>query len=137
MALPCYNARQYCILPHQENYSRPFCSTHPPPPLSSYGTDKKDSTTQQGDDTEMQGSSKSGVKRVMNCIDSAYSSEHENTPEQQDATLSLSKGISVTLLDEDLWKSFHKIGNEMIVTKPGRYVWELTSYWWETLHMHV
>ena len=29
-------------------------------------------------------------------------------------------GITINLLDKDLWKMFESIGNEMIVTKPGR-----------------
>ena len=28
--------------------------------------------------------------------------------------------IKVTLENDDLWKSFHKIGTEMIITKMGR-----------------
>lgn len=28
---------------------------------------------------------------------------------------------SVVLTDKELWRSFHAVGNEMIVTKPGRY----------------
>lgn len=52
-------------------------------------------------------------------VDSAYNSEHENTPEQ-DAANQLSRRITATLLDEKLWKCFYKTGNEMIVTKPGR-----------------
>ena len=31
-----------------------------------------------------------------------------------------SHGITVTLLDKELWQLFKSIGNEMIVTKPGR-----------------
>ena len=30
-------------------------------------------------------------------------------------------GLTLSLLDSELWKSFHSVGNEMIVTKPGRY----------------
>jgi hypothetical protein len=29
-------------------------------------------------------------------------------------------GITINLLDKDLWKMFESVGNEMIVTKPGR-----------------
>lgn len=33
----------------------------------------------------------------------------------------LTKGdLTLSLLDSELWKSFHSVGNEMIVTKPGR-----------------
>ncbi len=31
-----------------------------------------------------------------------------------------SSEVVVSLMDKELWKSFHEIGNEMIVTKPGR-----------------
>lgn len=30
--------------------------------------------------------------------------------------------IRMTIEDPDLWRSFHEIGTEMIITKPGRYV---------------
>lgn len=32
----------------------------------------------------------------------------------------LQGSIRMTLEDPDLWKSFHEIGTEMIITKPGR-----------------
>lgn len=35
--------------------------------------------------------------------------------------------IRMTLEDPDLWRSFHEIGTEMIITKPGRYVLEPSS----------
>lgn len=38
-----------------------------------------------------------------------------------------SSGILVNLQNKSLWKSFNKIGNEMIVTKPGRLVFLLVS----------
>lgn len=54
--------------------------------------------------------------------DSAYCSEYESTPaEQENPPSQLSKKITAILLDEELWQSFNRIGNEMIVTKPGRY----------------
>ena len=56
--------------------------------------------------------------------DSAYNSEHEHSPEQPeespDSPSKEESSIKVKLIEEELWKSFHKIGNEMIVTKPGR-----------------
>lgn len=65
--------------------------------------------------------------------DSAYNSEHEHTPEEQDNSKASEEeepteekeeeeeeGIRVKLQEANLWKSFHKVGNEMIVTKPGR-----------------
>ena len=76
-------------------------------------------------------------------FDSAYNSDH--TPEETEdgavggqatavaaaaavtaAASNKKKGegkennITVTLADRDLWKEFYKVGNEMIVTKPGR-----------------
>lgn len=70
-------------------------------------------------------------------IDSAYGSETvqatagrsnhgegegvEGTSSTEEANLPHFSGtITAALLDEDLWKSFNRIGNEMIVTKPGR-----------------
>ena len=48
----------------------------------------------------------------------------ENSMEELDAAEEVkpkpAKDITVHLNDEELWKSFHKVGNEMIVTKPGR-----------------
>lgn len=32
----------------------------------------------------------------------------------------LQGNIRLTLEDLDLWKAFHEIGTEMIITKPGR-----------------
>ena len=29
-------------------------------------------------------------------------------------------GVTASLMEADLWKSFNTVGNEMIVTKPGR-----------------
>ena len=56
--------------------------------------------------------------------DSAYNSEHEHTPEQQDGEQPKSKNpefrIAASPLQPDLWRAFNKVGNEMIVTKPGR-----------------
>ena len=31
-------------------------------------------------------------------------------------------GTTIELLGQDLWKKFHKLGTEMIITKAGRYV---------------
>lgn len=33
---------------------------------------------------------------------------------------SSAQGVTVSVLDKDLWDSFNSVGNEMIVTKPGR-----------------
>lgn len=33
---------------------------------------------------------------------------------------SSAEGVTVSVLDKDLWDSFNSVGNEMIVTKPGR-----------------
>lgn len=32
----------------------------------------------------------------------------------------LQSSIRMTLEDQELWKNFHEIGTEMIITKPGR-----------------
>jgi CMP-N-acetylneuraminic acid synthetase len=47
--------------------------------------------------------------------DSPSNTAQAHSPEPQEEEL-----VSVTPADEKLWKSFSKIGNEMIVTKPGR-----------------
>lgn len=50
-------------------------------------------------------------------IDSAYSSQPETMTSYQPQ-----KKIKAALHNKNLWKSFMAIGNEMIVTKPGRLV---------------
>jgi hypothetical protein len=53
--------------------------------------------------------------------DSAYNSEHEHSPEQQEGNKEKQDmSIDARPAQTDLWKSFSKVGNEMIVTKPGR-----------------
>lgn len=32
------------------------------------------------------------------------------------------ESVDVTLHNSELWREFHKMGNEMIITKTGRYV---------------
>ncbi len=54
----------------------------------------------------------------------ANNSGHD-TPEQPEASQQQAKPkpaptITVILSEEELWKAFHKVGNEMTVTKPGR-----------------
>lgn len=51
--------------------------------------------------------------------DSAYNSEHEETREEPQGS-SQKRNVRVTMIDEKMWKRFNAIGNEMIVTKPGR-----------------
>ncbi len=69
---------------------------------------------------------KAEAKPAASTADSAYNSGHENTPEQLEAAQQQAKSkpapptITVLLSEEELWKAFHKVGNEMIVTKPGR-----------------
>ncbi len=41
------------------------------------------------------------------------------------------EGITIGLQEADLWHSFASVGNEMIVTKPGRYV----AYSYKDLHL--
>lgn len=82
-------------------------------------------TVQQDANPEVQATSTNGERRCELLLsDSAYNSEHEDTPEQSEAAPAQAsdRKITATLLDEELWKSFNKIGNEMIVTKPGRWV---------------
>ena len=57
---------------------------------------------------------------VTDVPDSAYNSENENSPEQQISSQSLERKVTVNLPDKKIWKKFYLIGNEMIVTKPGR-----------------
>lgn len=51
--------------------------------------------------------------------DSAYSSDNTVPAKNNDGQLPCKK-ITATLQNKSLWKDFKRIGNEMIVTKPGR-----------------
>ena len=62
-------------------------------------------------------------------IDSAYSTEHEKSPDQSASAAKEketkrrpqpAKKLTAKLQDDEMWKVFNKLGNEMIVTKPGR-----------------
>lgn len=68
-------------------------------------------------------------------VDSAYNSdhapeEHEDAADPEAAAMEgeepetevkeKGKTITAALVELDLWKDFYKVGNEMIVTKPGR-----------------
>ena len=57
-------------------------------------------------------------------IDSAYSSDNIQSSASSSSTVicsnPLNRKITATLQNKSLWKTFKKIGNEMIVTKPGR-----------------
>lgn len=59
-------------------------------------------------------------KGSQKLTDSAYNSEHEQTPEQQEGHHVKELIIGARPVQADLWRSFNTIGNEMIVTKPGR-----------------
>lgn len=51
-------------------------------------------------------------------LDSAYSSDNPQPLLSEDGQLT--HQITAVLQNKNLWKDFKKIGNEMIVTKPGR-----------------
>ncbi len=56
-----------------------------------------------------------GFQEALGC---AYSSECSSQLSRADYELERTVGIKIQ--NDKLWKSFSKIGNEMIVTKPGR-----------------
>lgn len=62
-------------------------------------------------------SSESGSESAQ---DSAYSSDNPQPLRPDNSQASSSKKIAATLQNKALWKDFKRIGNEMIVTKPGR-----------------
>ena len=53
----------------------------------------------------------------------SYCSEME-----QPACAHQSRYVSVTLKQEELWKTFAETGNEMLLSKAGKYVWGIVSY---------
>ncbi len=67
---------------------------------------------------EPSSSSQSLTTGFQENIDSAYSSECSSQLSRADYELERTVGIKIQ--NDKLWKSFSKIGNEMIVTKPGR-----------------
>ncbi len=67
---------------------------------------------------EPSSSSQSPTTGFQENIDSAYSSECSSQLSRADYELERTIGIKIQ--NDKLWKSFSKIGNEMIVTKPGR-----------------
>ena len=46
-------------------------------------------------------------------------------------------GTTIELLGQDLWKKFHKLGTEMIITKAGRYVQGAQGKSYTSLKHHV
>lgn len=81
---------------------------------------KKHSSKVQTITTASSSSSKKGPEIP---IDSAYSTEHEKSPDQEKEAKRKpqpAKKFTAKLQDDDMWKVFYKLGNEMIVTKPGR-----------------
>ena len=52
--------------------------------------------------------------------DSAYGSDNHQPLRPDNSQASAHKKIAATLQNKALWKDFKRIGNEMIVTKPGR-----------------
>lgn len=97
----------------------PFSVVHQEEP--SITEKQEDAAEEQGATAAEEENDKEEVQ-VPTTADSAYSSGHENTPEQPEAAQQArSTGqITVFISEEDLWKAFDKVGNEMIVTKPGR-----------------
>ncbi len=72
--------------------------------------------------SDTNGTSESGSESAF---DSAYSSDNTQILPTAGSTSNgdinpLSRKITATLQNSNLWRSFKKIGNEMIVTKPGR-----------------
>lgn len=53
-------------------------------------------------------------------LDSAYCSDNAQPFRNPAGAQPYSKKITASLQNKNLWKSFKRIGNEMIVTKPGR-----------------
>ena len=80
-----------------------------PTPATPEGTESNGSKSNLGTSSE----SGSDV-----ALDSAYSSDNPN-PKPENGKPAEPK-ITATLQNRSLWKDFKKIGNEMIVTKPGR-----------------
>ena len=54
--------------------------------------------------------------------DSDYSSDHEDSrnDSQRSSSQPLYHNVTVQAVDAKVWRRFYTIGNEMIVTKPGR-----------------
>lgn len=83
-------------------------STHIFRPIDFESTPKSDTT---------ENNSENGSEHA---IDSAYSSDNPQSLTSLTGTNPITKRISASLQNKALWKAFKKIGNEMIVTKPGR-----------------
>lgn len=80
------------------------------PPTTPEGLESNGSKSTLGNGSE------SGSDCAM---DSAYSSDATKSDENSQLQLARKK-ISASLQNKCLWRSFKRLGNEMIVTKPGR-----------------
>ena len=82
------------------------------PPTTPEGLESNGSKSTLGNGSE------SGSDCAM---DSAYSSDNtQATKSDENGLVIARKKISASLQNKCLWRSFKRLGNEMIVTKPGR-----------------
>lgn len=103
-----------CSQTHKEKITKPAISffrpinfeNGSPTPATPEGLDSNSSKVTLGNDSESSSEC---------ALDSAYSSDSPQLQNDQPAGK-----MSATLQNKSLWKDFRKIGNEMIVTKPGR-----------------
>lgn len=94
----------------------PYTFLVPATPNNSAASYSGDTSAQEKTSSNVQPTATTASKEVQ---DSAYNSEHEHSPEQAEGAVAL-PSITAKLAQEQLWKSFCEVGNEMIVTKPGR-----------------
>lgn len=102
----CGQAKKELATPAKQLFRPINFENGSPTPATPEGIDSNGSKVTLGNDSE------SGSE---NALDSAYSSDN---PQPQNGK-SAGKMVA-TLQNKTLWKDFRKIGNEMIVTKPGR-----------------
>lgn len=62
---------------------------------------------------------KSQLSPIQEVVDDPDSDPEESSP-CSPGFLTSASGVTVELLGQDLWKKFHKLGTEMIITKAGR-----------------
>lgn len=104
-------------------YLQPHTPSHQLLTAASAGADhgRAHHSVQQASQASVIASGRS--EKSQKLTDSAYNSEHEHTPEQQQgqqAKLQKPTTIGARPVQAELWRSFNRVGNEMIVTKPGR-----------------
>ena len=126
------NQNQCSILAQRPSYPM-LLSPSPITPFNSYSVKKLDradpqlsiATLQHGSNAvQVQPTTTATLNKAdAPTIDSA---EYQKTPAQFEAAQQVgskpAKKIIAQLNEEELWKSFNEVGNEMIVTKPGRYI---------------